>query len=102
MELTVYLRQQWWREEVEKKAKEKNLPLKFVAPQTDHDRSDDIGEAFKGKQPGKFYKDDAASDINNFRTQVLNAKIRYCHCTLFGDKYRQMEYGDGCQHRPLQ
>ena len=91
MELTVYLAGQIhdnWREEVEKKAKEKNLPLKFVAPQTDHDRSDAIGEAILGEQPGKLYRDDAASDINNFRTQVLMQKSDIV-IALFGDKYRQ-------------
>lgn len=91
MELTVYLAGQIhdnWREEIEQKAKEKNLPLKFVAPQTDHDRSDDIGEAILGEQPGKYYKDDAASDINNLRTQVLMQKSDMV-IALFGDKYRQ-------------
>jgi len=91
MELTVYLAGQIhdnWREEVEKKAKEKNLPLKFVAPQTDHDRSDAIGEAILGEQPGKYYRDDAASDINNLRTQVLMQKSDIV-IALFGDKYRQ-------------
>ena len=54
MELTVYLAGQIrdnWREECAQKAKEKNLPLHFVAPQTDHDRSDNIGEEILGIQP---------------------------------------------------
>lgn len=91
MELTVYLAGQIhddWREEVEKKAKERDLPLVFVTPQTNHDRSDDIGEAILGKQPGNFYKDDAASDINNFRTQVLLQKADIV-IALFGEKYKQ-------------
>lgn len=91
MELTVYLAGQIhdnWRDEIIQKAKEKNLPLKFVSPQTDHDRSDDIGEEILGKQPSKLYKDDAASDINNFRTQVLLQKADIV-IALFGEKYRQ-------------
>lgn len=91
MELTVYLAGQIhdnWREELEEKAKEKNLPLTFVAPQTNHDRSDDIGEEILGKQPGSLYKDDAASDINNFRTQVLMKKADIV-IALFGEKYKQ-------------
>lgn len=91
MELTVYLAGQIhddWREQVIQKAKEKNLPLKFVAPQTDHDRSDNIGEEILGKQPSALYKDDAASDINNFRTQVLMQKADIV-IALFGEKYRQ-------------
>jgi len=77
-----------WREEVEKKAREKDLPLVFVGPQTNHDRSDDIGEAILGKQPGNYYKDDAASDINNFRTLVLLQKADIV-IALFGEKYKQ-------------
>ena len=91
VELTVYLAGQIhddWRDEVAQKAKEKNLPLKFVAPQTNHDRSDNIGEEVLGKQPSNLYKDDAASDINNFRTQVLMQKADIV-IALFGDKYRQ-------------
>ncbi|KQL21439.1 YtoQ family protein [Cytobacillus solani] len=91
MELTVYLAGQIhdnWREELEKKAKAKNLPLIFVAPQTNHDRSDNIGEEILGKQPSNLYKDDAASDINNFRTQVLMQKADIV-IALFGEKYKQ-------------
>ncbi|WP_057760313.1 YtoQ family protein [Cytobacillus praedii] len=91
MELTVYLAGQIhdnWREELEKKSKKKNLPLIFVAPQTNHDRSDDIGEEILGKQPSNLYKDEAASDINNFRTQVLMQKADIV-IALFGEKYKQ-------------
>lgn len=91
MELTVYLAGQIhddWRKEVEEKAKEKGLPLRFAAPQTNHDRSDDIGEDILGKQPGKLYKDDAASDINNFRTEVLMKKADVV-IALFGEQYKQ-------------
>ncbi|OZU89677.1 hypothetical protein CIL03_00620 [Virgibacillus indicus] len=91
MELTVYLAGQIhddWRDQVEQKAKEKNLPLTFVAPQTNHDRSDDIGEDILGKQPGDVYKDDAASSVNNFRTQVLMQKSDVV-IALFGEKYKQ-------------
>lgn len=77
-----------WRGEAVQKAKEKNLPLVFVAPQTDHDRSDNIGEEILGKQPSPLYKDDAASDINNFRTKVLLQKADIV-IALFGEKYRQ-------------
>lgn len=91
MELTVYLAGQIhtdWRDQVQQKAKEKNLPLKFVAPQTNHDRSDDIGEDILGEQPGKLYKDDAASSVNNFRTQVLMQKSDVV-IALFGEQYKQ-------------
>lgn len=91
MNLTVYLAGQIhdnWREEVKKLAEEKELPLTFVSPQTNHDRSDDIGEAILGKQPGNFYRDDAASNVNNFRTQVLMQKSDIV-IALFGEEYKQ-------------
>lgn len=91
MNLTVYLAGQIhddWREEVKKKAKGKNLPLTFVGPQTNHDRSDHVGEDILGEQPGNVYKDDAASSINNFRTEVLLQKSDVV-IALFGEKYKQ-------------
>ncbi|MGN8644841.1 YtoQ family protein [Gracilibacillus sp. HCP3S3_G5_1] len=91
MQLTVYLAGQIhddWRKEVEAKSEEKGLPLTFVGPQTNHDRSDNIGEDILGEQPGNFYKDDAASDINNLRTQVLMKKSDLV-IALFGETYKQ-------------
>src|SRR5699024_5610815 len=91
MELTVYLAGEIhtnWREELEEKAKAAKLPLTFVAPQTNHDRSDDIGETILGEQPGPYYKDDVASDINNFRTQIMLQKADVV-VALFGEEYRQ-------------
>ncbi|MGY0694754.1 YtoQ family protein [Virgibacillus sp. FSP13] len=91
MELTVYLAGQIhddWREDLKKKAESKKLPLTFVAPQTNHDRSDNIGEDVLGEQPGNVFKDDAASSINNLRTQVLMQKSDVV-IALFGEKYKQ-------------
>jgi len=91
MELTVYLAGHIhgdWRDELKNKANERNLPLFFVEPQTNHDRSDNIGEVILGKQPDDYYKDDAASDINNFRTQILMQKSDVI-IALFGEKFKQ-------------
>jgi YtoQ family protein len=91
MEFVVYLAGQIhdnWREEVKRKAKERNLPLKLVGPQTNHDRSDHIGEEILGERPNNYYRDDAASDINNFRTQVLMQKADIV-IALFGEQYKQ-------------
>lgn len=91
MKLTVYLAGEIhtdWRDELKQKAEQKGLPLTFVSPQTNHDRSDDIGEAILGEQPGNYYKDDAASDVNNFRTTVMMQKADVV-IALFGEKYRQ-------------
>ena len=91
MKLTVYLAGQIhdnWREKLIQMAEEKELPLEFVSPQTDHDLSDSIGENILGNQPSPLYKDDAASSINNFRTQVLMQKSDVV-IALFGEKYKQ-------------
>lgn len=91
MNLTIYLAGEIhtdWRGELEEKAKKTNLPLTFVAPQTNHDRSDNVGEDILGKQPGNVYKDDAASDINNFRTTVMMQKADVV-IGLFGEQYKQ-------------
>lgn len=91
MNLVVYLAGQIhddWRDQVEKKAKERNLPLSFVSPQTVHDRSDDIGESIVGEQPNARWKDEVASQVNNFRTEVLMNKADVV-IALFGEEYRQ-------------
>lgn len=91
MELTVYLAGQIhddWREEITKLVHEKNLPYTFVGPQTSHDLSDNIGDDILGKQSSNLFKDQAASDINNFRTQVLMQKSDIM-IALFGEEYRQ-------------
>ena len=91
LNLTVYLAGQIhddWRDELAQKAKEQDLPLTFVGPQTNHDRSDNIGEDILGEQPNNYYRDNAASDINNLRTQVLMNKADIV-IALFGEKYKQ-------------
>ncbi|XJS11305.1 YtoQ family protein [Aerococcaceae bacterium WGS1372] len=91
MKLTIYLAGQIhdnWREELIQQAKHKNLDIEFVGPNANHDLSDNIGEDILGQQPNNYFKDDAASDINNFRTQVLMAKSDVV-IALFGEQYRQ-------------
>lgn len=91
MNLTIYLAGQIhdpWREEIIEQAKQLNLPLTFVGPQTNHDLSDDIGEEILGQQPNDYYRDDAASDINNFRTEVLLQRADIV-IAKFGEEYRQ-------------
>lgn len=91
MNVTVYLAGQIhddWRDNLKQKAKQNNLPLTFVGPQTNHDKSDNIGEDVLGKQPNNIIKDDAASNINNFRTQILMEQADIV-IALFGENYKQ-------------
>ena len=91
MELTVYLAGEIhtpWREEIKTRVSEKGLPISFVSPQTNHDLSDDIGAQILGKQPNKYFHDDAASSINNLRTEVMMKKSDIV-IALFGEEYKQ-------------
>ncbi|MEK3936870.1 YtoQ family protein [Sporosarcina sp. FSL W7-1349] len=91
MRLTVYLAGEIhssWREEVKQKSAALNLPIDFVGPMEDHDRSDNIGEEILGKQPNAIFKDAAASSFNNLRTELLMKKADLV-IALFGEKYKQ-------------
>jgi len=91
MKFVVYLAGQIhddWREELMKQVEDKDLPFEFVYPQTEHDLSDSIGEKILGDQPGDYYRDEAASAVNNFRTSALMEKADMV-VALFGEDYRQ-------------
>lgn len=64
------------------------LPVTFVGPMENHERSDNIGEDILGGQPNAILKDDAASDLNNFRTELLLNKADVV-IARFGEKYKQ-------------
>jgi YtoQ family protein len=89
MELVVYLAGEIhsnWRDEI--KEKSKHLPLTIVGPMLDHDRSDNVGEQIIGEQLSSIHKDEAASAINNLRTELLLGKADVV-IALFGTKYKQ-------------
>ncbi|GAA0378858.1 YtoQ family protein [Bacillus horti] len=91
MRLTVYLAghvHSDWRNDFRKLARSHDLPIDFVGPMENHDRSDDIGEEILGEQPNPILKDEAASQINNLRTQVLLNKADVV-VALFGTSYKQ-------------
>lgn len=91
MEMIVYLAGQIhddWRGAIKAEASRRQLPITFVGPMENHDRSDDIGEEILGPQPSNVFKDGAASSINNFRTEVLMNKADAV-IALFGEKYKQ-------------
>ncbi|ARK31758.1 YtoQ family protein [Halalkalibacter krulwichiae] len=91
MELTVYLAGEIhnpWREKLRKQAEELSLPITFTAPMENHDRSDAIGEEILGKQVDNIARDEAASAINNLRTQILLSKADVV-IAYFGAQYKQ-------------
>ncbi|PRS29322.1 hypothetical protein C6X96_15935 [Bacillus pumilus] len=91
MQLAVYLAGEihsQWRDEIKEKSQSLKLPVTFVGPMENHDRSDHIGEDILGEQPNAIFKDDAASDLNNFRTEILLNKADVV-IARFGEKYKQ-------------
>mgnify|MGYP001461202793 CR=1 FL=1 len=91
MNLIVYLAGEIhsdWRNEIRKKAEALKLPLQFVGPMEDHDRSDQIGEEILGVQADAIARDEAASMINNLRTRLFMQKADVV-IAYFGEKYRQ-------------
>lgn len=91
MQLTVYLAGEihsQWRDEIKEKSQSLKLPVTFVGPMENHERSDNIGEDILGGQPNAILKDDAASDLNNFRTELLLNKADVV-IARFGEKYKQ-------------
>ncbi|MGM0853565.1 MAG: YtoQ family protein [Bacillota bacterium] len=91
MEYTVYLAGEIhssWRNEMKEKVEELRLPLSFVGPMENHERSDAIGEEILGEQPNKILRDEAASSINNLRTELLMKKADVV-IAFFGEKYKQ-------------
>lgn len=91
MELIVYLAGEIhtdWRDELKNKVRALRLPISFVGPMENHDRSDFIGEEILGEQPNKIFRDHAASSFNNLRTEILLNKADLV-IALFGTEYKQ-------------
>jgi len=91
MRLIVYLAGEihsTWRDEIKKKVLALNMPVDFIGPMENHDRSDNIGEDILGEQPSAVFKDAAASSFNNLRTSVLMHKADLV-IALFGEQYKQ-------------
>jgi len=77
-----------WRERFRRALSERNVDARFLGPQEDHARSDDIGETILGKQPGDRYRDLMGARVNTLRTRVhLRRADLVVAC--FTDKYKQ-------------
>ena len=77
-----------WRDELRRLIEQKNVPVQFVGPLDEHDRSDDIGEDILGPQPTPRYRDLAGASVNALRTRVRMRQADLA-VAFFGDKYRQ-------------
>lgn len=77
-----------WREELRRIVAARGLPVRFVGPQEQHDRSDTVGEDIVGAQPSARYRDLAGAGVNTLRTRVLLRRTDLV-VAYFGEKYRQ-------------
>ena len=77
-----------WREQIERGAKEQNLPVAFLSPVTDHASSDDCGVVILGAESDAFWKDQKGARVNAIRTRTLIERSDVV-VVRFGDKYRQ-------------
>lgn len=91
MEFSIYLSGEIhsnWRENLIRSAEEKNLPVSFNGPVTDHDASDNIGIKALGDEDNDFWKDHKAAKINAIR---IKSGIESADIVIikFGEKYKQ-------------
>ena len=77
-----------WREEIAEGAKAADLPVRFAAPITHHEASDDCGVAILGGEPNKFWHDHKGAQVNAIRTRTLIADSDVV-VVRFGEKYKQ-------------
>jgi len=77
-----------WRERIKTGSQAAGLNVEFVAPVTDHAKSDDCGVAILGAEDNKFWHDHKGSGVNAIRTRTLIEKSDIV-VVRFGEKYRQ-------------
>jgi len=77
-----------WRERIKTGSQTAGLNVEFVAPVTDHAKSDDCGVAILGAEDNKFWHDHKGSGVNAIRTRTL-IETADIVVVRFGDKYRQ-------------
>jgi YtoQ family protein len=77
-----------WRERIRDGASAAGLPIRFDAPVTVHENSDDCGVAILGAEPNNFWHDHKGALLNSVRTRTLieDADIVVVR---FGEKYKQ-------------
>lgn len=77
-----------WRATIEAATSAAGLPVKFSAPVTNHEASDDCGVAILGAEPDKFWHDHKGAMVNGIRTRTLIGDADIV-VVRFGEKYRQ-------------
>ena len=77
-----------WRDRIVRAAAERELPVSFKAPVTDHAASDNCGVDILGPEESSFWKDHKGAKINAIRTRTLIGDADVV-VVRFGGNYRQ-------------
>ncbi len=76
-----------WREEIIEGTRQRNLPMFFSSPVTDHPASDAAGDVLGPEDQG-FWRDHKSAKVNAIRTRTL---LENCDLAIirFGETYKQ-------------
>jgi YtoQ family protein len=77
-----------WRQRIVEGAAQRDLPVVFTGPVTDHAASDDCGIAILGAEASPFWKDHKGAQINAIRTRSLIQQADVV-VVRFGERYKQ-------------
>ena len=77
-----------WRERIERLTADRDLPVEFSAPVTDHGASDDCGARILGSESDSFWHDHKGASVNSIRTRTLIGRADLV-VVRFGERYRQ-------------
>ena len=77
-----------WRQRIADGVREAGLPVKLLAPVTDHVASDDVGANILGEEQDQFWRDHKGAGVNAVRMRTLLQRADVV-VVRFGDKYRQ-------------
>ena len=77
-----------WREQIISGTSDRDLPVTFSSPVTNHEASDDCGVAVLGAEPNKFWHDHKGAQMNAIRTRTLIGQSDIV-VVRFGEKYKQ-------------
>jgi len=77
-----------WRRDIADGVERAGLPVRLMAPVTDHSASDDCGTSILGDESEPFWKDRKGAGVNAIRTRTLLRRADVV-VVRFGAKYRQ-------------
>ena len=77
-----------WRDEIIRLCKKESLEIKFSAPVTNHEASDNCGVEILGEEEKNMWKDRKGANINSIRTKksIQDSDVVI---VKFGEKYKQ-------------